>query len=407
MAIPPDTQRRTRLYCWRWAGTSTKGRKLHGELVAASRADVKKSLINQKVIATRISRKRFSHMGRITSHDIMLFTRQMATMIRAGIPILQAFKVVADSQKKPVMSKLIKDLMHDVAAGINFAEALSRHPKHFDRLLCSLVDAGEQSGALDIMLERIASYKESHEALRRNVRKAMVYPLAVVIVGVCVTALLLIKVVPQFEALFSGFGAELPAMTRITITLSETAQTWWPWCIALLTAGVLLFLVGMRHSAGFACRVHRVALKLPVLGTIISQSAVARYARTLATTFGAGVPLVEALNTASGVTGNRAYEKAVIHARDEVSGGQQLHTAMRMSGQFPALAIQMVGIGEEAGALDTMLSRIADYYEDEVNRLVDTLTTLLEPFILVFLGGMVGFLVISMYLPIFELGGSM
>lgn len=407
MTTAPGPQKSNRLYCWRWSGKSVKGRRIHGELVAANRADVKQSLINQNVIVSRVSRKRFSHMGGVKPRDIMLFTRQMATMIRAGVPIIQAFQVVADSQKKPMMSQLVKGLMHDVAAGMRFAEALYRHPKHFDRLLCHLVDAGEQSGSLDIMLERVASYKESHEALKRNVRKAMIYPSAVIVVGISVTALLLIKVVPQFETLFSGFGAELPTMTRLTITLSEAAQAGWSWCATLLVTGVVMFLLGMRRSAGFAYQMHRMALKLPVLGIILRKSAVARYARTLATTFGAGVPLVEALKTASGATGNQVYEKAVMQAREEVSQGQQLHTAMQMSGQFPALAIQMVSIGEEAGALDAMLGRIADYYEEEVSALIDNLTTLLEPFILVFLGGMVGFLVISMYLPIFELGSAM
>ncbi|MGO2132882.1 MAG: type II secretion system F family protein [Halomonas sp.] len=407
MATSLNTKHKAKLYRWRWSGKSVKGRKVQGELIAGSKAEAEKALINQKVIFPRLTRKRFTRgMGRVTPRDIMLFSRQMATLIRAGIPILQAFQVVAETQKKPVMNKLVHDLMHEVSAGASFAEALSRYPKHFDQLFCNLVEAGEQSGSLDVMLERVASYKESHELIKRKVRKAMVYPIAVIAVGVGVTALLLIKVVPQFEALFSGFGAELPAMTRLTIMLSESAQAWWEWFAAGLLTTTAVFIQGMRRSASFAFRVHRIALKLPVLGSILNKSAVARYARTLATTFGAGVPLVEALTTAAGTTGNRVYDKAVTNARDDVSGGLQLHVAMRLSGQFPPLAIQMVGIGEEAGALDAMLDRIAEYYEEEVNTLVDNLTTLLEPFILVLLGAMVGFLVISMYLPIFELGSA-
>lgn len=408
MATSLGTTHKTRLYRWRWSGKSVKGRKIRGELIAGSKAEAEKALLNQKVIITQLARRRFtSGMGKVNPRDIMLFSRQMATLIRAGIPILQAFQVVAETQKKPVMNKLVHDLMHEVSAGASFAEALSRHPRHFDQLFCNLVEAGEQSGSLDVMLERIATYKESHESLKRKVRKAMVYPTAVIAVGIGVSALLLIKVVPQFEALFSGFGAELPTMTRLTIMLSESAQAWWQWVVAGLVAASAVFVQGMRRSASFAFRVHRIALKLPVLGRILNKSAVARYARTLATTFGAGVPLVEALTTAAGATGNRVYEKAVINARDDVSGGLQLHVAMRLSEQFPPLAIQMVGIGEEAGALDAMLDRIAEYYEEEVNTLVDNLTTLLEPFILVLLGGMVGFLVISMYLPIFALGSAM
>lgn len=396
---------KTKLYRWNWSGKSPLGRKIKGETVASSKAEVEKELNGQNIIIGRIARKSFGGgMGRVKPRDIMLFSRQMATMIRAGVPIMQAFQVVAESQKKPVMSRLVHDLMSDVSAGASFAEALKRHPEHFDRLFCSLVDAGEQSGSLDTMLERVATYKEKLESLKRRVKKAMVYPTAVILVGGGVTALLLIKVVPQFESLFSGFGAELPAMTRLTISLSNLAQAYWLWVTGSTILCFAVFFQGMKRSPTFAFNVHHLALRIPVLGRILNKSAVARYARTLATTFGAGVPLVEALTTASGATGNRLYEKAVLDVRENVSSGQQLHVSMRMTEQFPPLAVQMVGIGEEAGSLDAMLNRVADYYEEEVDNMVDNLTTLMEPFILVLLGGMVGFLVVSMYLPIFELG---
>lgn len=291
-----------------------------------------------------------------------------------------------------------------MAAGASFSDALKRHPEHFDRLFANLVEAGEQSGSLDRMLERVATYKEKIELLKGRVKKALWYPAAVIAVGIGVTALLLIKVVPQFESLFQGFGAELPAMTRMTIALSEFAQAYWWWGVLGVAAFIFFIRTGMKKSEAFAYRMHKFALRVPVLGQILDKSAVARYSRTLATTFGAGVPLVEALDTAAGATGNKVYERAVAQIREDVSTGQQLNFAMRMTEQFPALAVQMVGIGEESGALDAMLNRVADYYEEEVDNMVDTLTSLLEPFIIVVLGVLVGGLVISMYLPIFELG---
>ncbi|SRR5690554_434872 len=395
-----------KLYRWRWTGKGPGGRKVGGEIIAAQKAEVEKILSGQNVIVKNIRRKGGvgGGMGRIKPRDIMLFARQMATMIRAGVPVLQAFQVVAESIKKPAMSALVQELMNDVAAGASFSDALKRHPEHFDRLFANLVEAGEQSGSLDRMLERVATYKEKIELLKGRVKKALWYPAAVIAVGIGVTALLLIKVVPQFESLFQGFGAELPAMTRMTIALSEFAQAYWWWGVLGVAAFIFFIRTGMKKSEAFAYRMHKFALRVPVLGQILDKSAVARYSRTLATTFGAGVPLVEALDTAAGATGNKVYERAVAQIREDVSTGQQLNFAMRMTEQFPALAVQMVGIGEESGALDAMLNRVADYYEEEVDNMVDTLTSLLEPFIIVVLGVLVGGLVISMYLPIFELG---
>ena len=397
---------KAKLYRWRWTGKGPGGRKVGGEIVAAQKAEVEKILGGQNIIVKNIRRKGVfgGGMGKIKPRDIMLFARQMATMIRAGVPVLQAFQVVAESIKKPAMSALVQELMNDVAAGSSFSDALKRHPQQFDRLFANLVEAGEQSGSLDKMLERVATYKEKIELLKGRVKKALWYPAAVIAVGLGVTALLLIKVIPQFESLFQGFGAELPAMTRMTIAMSEFAQAYWWWGVLGVVAFVYAMRTGMRRSEAFAYRMHAMSLKVPVLGKILDKSSVARYSRTLATTFGAGVPLVEALDTAAGATGNKVYERAVAQVREDVATGQQLAFAMRMTEQFPALAVQMVGIGEESGSLDAMLNRVADYYEEEVDNMVDTLTSLLEPFIIVILGVLVGGLVISMYLPIFQLG---
>ena len=397
---------KVKLYRWNWTGKGPGGRRVGGEIIAAKRVEVERTLTGQNIIIKNIKRKGSigGGMGKIKPRDIMLFARQMATMIRAGVPILQGFQVVAESMKKPAMRALVQELMTDVGAGASFSEAMQRHPDHFDRLFCNLVSAGEQSGSLDRMLDRVATYKEKVEVLKGRVKKALWYPAAVILVGIGVTALLLVKVVPAFESLFTGFGAELPAMTRMTVRLSELAQQYW-WMVLLAFVGTILFIrTGIKRSESFAYRMHAWALKIPVIGQILDKSAVARYSRTLATTFGAGVPLVEALDTAAGATGNKVYERAVGQIREDVATGQQLAFAMRMTELFPPLAVQMVGIGEEAGSLDAMLNRVADYYEEEVDNMVDTLTSLLEPFIIVVLGVLVGGLVISMYLPIFELG---
>ncbi|HSH57568.1 MAG TPA: type II secretion system F family protein [Halomonas sp.] len=391
---------------WRWIGKNARGQRIKGHLVASSRQEVEALLRNQRIAVSSIRRKGKvgRGLGRITQRDIMLFARQMATMISAGLPVLQAFEVVAESLRKPAMSALVQRLMNDVAAGASFTEALRQHPQHFDKLFCNLVNAGEQSGTLDSMLERLAQYKEKIESLKARVKKAMWYPTAVILVGLGVTALLLIKVVPQFESMFAGFGAELPAATQFTIRLSELAQAYW-WKSLALTAGVILLLRWrMRASPALTYRVHALLLRLPVLGNILLKSTLARFARTLSTTFAAGIPLIEALETSAGSAGNRVYERAVTDVRDSVAEGQRIQLAMRMTERFPPLMVQMVGIGEESGALDTMLDRVASYYEEEVDNLVDSLTSLIEPFIIVFLGTLVGGLVVSMYLPIFELG---
>ncbi|MAX33029.1 type IV pilus assembly protein PilC [Onishia taeanensis] len=406
MARQPKQKKPAKLQRWKWTGKGPGGRRVSGEIVAKEKEEVQQQLNSQNILVKSVRRKSSfgSGMSKIKPRDIMIFARQMATMIKAGVPMLQAFSVVAESLKNPTMSALVQDLMSDVSSGTSFSDALRKHPKHFDRLFVNMIEAGEQSGSLDHMLEKVASYKEKIESLKGRVKKALYYPVAVISVGIGVTALLLIKVVPQFESLFQGFGAELPAMTRMTMALSDFAQQYWLWAIGLVIASIVLIRQGMRRSDAFTYRMHALALKLPVIGDILDKSSVSRYSSTLATTFGAGVPLVEALETAAGASGNKVYERAIHQVRDDVSSGQQLHFAMRLTEQFPALAVQMVGIGEESGALDAMLNRVAEYYEEEVDNKVDALTSLLEPFIIVVLGVLVGGLVVSMYLPIFELG---
>lgn len=393
---------------WKWSGKGPQDRTLSGEMIGRSKAEVAAELTKQNIVIGRISKKgNLGGSGRINPNDIMVFARQMATMIRAGIPLLQALQVVAESLKKPAMVALIQHLMSDVSSGSSFSDALSRHPKHFDRLFVNLVSAGEQSGALDQMLDRIATYKEKVESLKSRVKKALWYPTAVLTIGIAVTMLLLIKVVPEFESMFQSFGAELPALTQLTVNLSELAQRYWLAALGAVIAAVLLLRISIQRSPNVAYRMHALLLRLPVIGDIMHKSAIARFSRTLATTFASGVPLVEGLDTAAGATGNKVYERAVVQTRQDVATGQQLHFAMRMTNRFPPLAIQMVSIGEEAGSLDAMLNRVADYYEEEVDNKVDALTSLMEPVIIVVLGVLVGGVVVSMYLPIFDLGSAL
>ncbi|MFM8354606.1 MAG: type II secretion system F family protein [Gammaproteobacteria bacterium] len=391
-----------------WEGVDRQGRKTRGEIASANQAAARAELRRQGITAQKLKRKSaglalFS-AGKITPADIALFTRQMATMMRAGVPLVQAFDIVADGVEKPRVAELVRSVRSDVASGGGFADALRKHPTHFDELFCNLVDAGEQSGSLETMLDRIASYKEKSESLKAKVRKAMTYPAAVIAVAIVVSGILLIKVVPQFEQVFAGFGAELPVFTQFVITISEFVQTWWVTLIVLMVAAGAGLVAAYRRSKPLRDGVDRIVLKLPVMGNIMSKSSVARYARTLSTTFAAGVPLVDALNSVAGATGNSVFVAAVHRVRDDVSTGQQLHFSMRATGVFPNMVSQMVAIGEEAGALDSMLDKAASYYEEQVDNAVDNLTALVEPMIMSVLGILIGGLIIAMYLPIFQLG---
>jgi type IV pilus assembly protein PilC len=391
-----------------WEGTDKQGRKTKGEILSSTSAIAKAQLRRQGINATKVKKKAkglsLGGGGSAKAADIALFTRQMATMMRAGVPLVQAFEIVADGLDKPKVGELIRAIRNDVAGGTNFASALRRHPRHFDDLFCNLVDAGEQSGSLETMLDRIATYKEKTESLKAKVKKAMTYPIAVLAVAFIVSGILLIKVVPQFQDVFAGFGAELPAFTLFVISISEFVQAWWMIIVIGLIAAIMLFIFARRKSKAMRDAIDRIALKMPVAGNIIEKSSVARYARTLATTFSAGVPLVDALNSVAGSTGNSVYTNAVYQVRDDVSTGQQLNFSMRNTGVFPNMIIQMVAIGEEAGALDDMLDKSASYYEEQVDNAVDNLTALMEPMIMSVLGVLVGGLIIAMYLPIFQLG---
>ncbi len=390
-----------------WEGTDRKGGKVRGELSGASPALVKAQLRKQGINPQKVRKKSVSLFGagkKIKPMDIALFTRQMATMMKAGVPLLQSFDIIGEGFDNPNMRKLVDDLKQEVAAGNSFAAALRKKPQYFDDLYCNLVDSGEQSGALETLLDRVATYKEKTEALKAKIKKAMNYPIAVVVVAVIVTAILLIKVVPQFQEVFSSFGAELPAFTQFVIGLSEMLQDWWLIVIAALVLGAYIFKQAHVRSEKFRNWVDRSVLKLPVVGDILYKSAVARFARTLSTTFAAGVPLVDALDSVSGATGNVIFRNATQKIKNDVSTGMQLNFSMRTTGTFPTMAVQMTAIGEESGALDEMLGKVASFYEDEVDNMVDGLTSLMEPMIMAVLGVLVGGLIIAMYLPIFQLG---
>jgi type IV pilus assembly protein PilC len=341
---------------------------------------------------------------KITPFDIAIFVRQLATMMKAGVPLIQAFDIVVDGLENPTLRELVIEIKTDVASGNSFAGALKKHPRHFDDLFCNLVDSGEKSGALETMLDRVASYMEKTETLKKKVKKAMTYPISVVVVAFIVTLILLIKVVPQFEQMFAGFGADLPVFTQFVVGISRWMQDYWLAVIAVIIAAFFIFKEAKFRSEKFRDALDRLILRLPVVGMIVDKSSVARFARVLSTTFAAGVPLVDALESVAGATGNVVYKNAVNQIRDDVASGTQLQFSMKQTGVFPVMAVQMVSIGEESGALDSMLDKVAEHFEEDVDNLVDNMTTLMEPLIMAVLGVLVGGLIIAMYLPIFQMG---
>lgn len=391
-----------------WNGKDKSGNKAEGELSAKSETIARASLRKMGIHTIRIKKKAkplFSpKVHKILPGDIAVFARQLSTMLNAGVPLVQAIDIVGKGHKNPGMSEMLLSVKADIEGGDTLAEALGKKPLHFDDLFCSLVESGEQAGVLETLLDKIATYKEKSESMKKKVKKALTYPIAVVSVAFIVTAVLLIFVVPVFEDLFKSFGADLPAFTKFVIGLSEWAQKWW-W--AVLGAGfafVQVFIYFKKRSAIFRHFLDKTLLKTPIVGLIIEQSALARFSRTLATMSAAGVPLVEALESVAGACGNIVYSEAVMKIRDEVSTGQRLQIAMQQVNIFPHLVVQMVAIGEESGKIDNMLDKVADFYEEEVDNLVDNLSSLMEPFIMVILGTLVGGLIVAMYLPIFKLG---
>jgi type IV pilus assembly protein PilC len=389
-----------------WEGTDRRGNKIKGKTLAASEAAVRAELRRQGVVPSRIRKqqKLFSTGSKITTEDIAIFSRQLATMLAAGIPLVQAFEIVGNGHENESMQKLILAIKADVEGGASLHEALAKHPLYFDDLFVNLVEAGEQAGALETLLDKIATYKEKTEAIKKKIKKALFYPAAVVAVAVIVTVILLIFVIPAFEDLFKGFGADLPAFTKMVVDLSNFVRDQ-GWLLLLgLIAAVSAFLYFKKRSRPMQHFLDRVSLKIPVIGPILKKSAIARYARTLSTMFSAGVPLVEALESVAGATGNIVYEEGVMRMRDEVATGQRLQQSMENTDLFPNMVIQMIAVGEESGQLDSMSAKVADFYEEDVDAAVDSMSSLLEPIIMAILGVLVGGLVVAMYLPIFKMG---
>jgi type IV pilus assembly protein PilC len=391
-----------------WEGTDKRGIVMKGEQPAKTanivRAELRRQGITPKVVKVK-GKPMFGGAGKtITPGDIAVFSRQIATMIKSGVPIVQALEIISGGQKNPKMRNLINSVRADIEGGSSFYEALGKHPVQFDQLFRNLVKAGEAAGVLETVLDTVATYKENIEALKGKIKKALFYPAMVMAVALIVSAILLIFVVPTFEDVFKNFGADLPALTQVVVGMSRFMVSWW-WLILIILVGTGVGLVMLKkRSQAFADLLERAMLKLPVIGQILHNSAIARFSRTLAVTFKAGVPLVEALDSVAGATGSTIYEKAIHRIKDDVAVGYQLNMAMKQVNLFPNMVVQMAAIGEEAGALDTMLFKVAEFYEQEVNNAVDALASLIEPMIMVFLGTVVGGMVIAMYLPIFKLG---
>tara|TARA_R110002110_G_scaffold121431_2_gene297248 strand:- start:84379 stop:85611 length:1233 start_codon:yes stop_codon:yes gene_type:complete len=407
MAQPNRKISKSKIQNFKYECKNAKGHKVNGEINAVStdlaRAELRRQGMTP-VKVRKVSKPIQLTKKKIASSDISYFSRQLATMMSAGVPLVQSFEIVARGSDNESVTELVLKVKTDIEGGSSFAEALKQHPKYFDPLFCNLVGAGESSGALETMLDRIATYKEKSESIKKKVKKALFYPTAVMVVAMIVTAILLIFVVPQFEELFKGFGADLPVFTQFVIELSEFVQSYWWMISAGMGAAASAFVFFKKRSTTMQHILDRLILKIPLIGDILNKAAIARYARTLATTFAAGVPLVEALDSVAGATGNIVYSQAVMQIKDEVSTGTQVNQAMRNTSVFPSMVIQMVAIGEESGSLDSMLEKVANIYEEEVDAAVDGLSSLLEPLIMAVLGVLVGGLVIAMYLPIFKMG---
>jgi type IV pilus assembly protein PilC len=393
-----------------WTGTDKRGVKVKGQTRGSNpsliRADLRKQGIKPLRVRKQSTLFQKTEKKRVLPKDIAVFFRQLSTMMAAGVPLVQSFDIIGRGHEHAGMRELILKIKADVESGMTLSDSLAKHPIHFDALVVSLVNAGEQAGVLESLLDNIATYKEKTEALKAKIKKALFYPTAVIIVAMIVTSILLIFVVPQFEDLFSNFGADLPAFTRMVVSLSEFMQTYWWLILGVLLGTGIGFLQAKKRSRKLSRALDRLILKLPVVGPIMHKAAVARYARTLSTMFAAGVPLVEALESVAGATGNVVYSDAVLMIRDSVATGQQLQFAMSQTGLFPNMVEQMVAIGEESGSLDSMLAKVADFFEQEVDDAVDALSSLLEPIIMSILGIVIGGLVVAMYLPIFKMGAA-
>ncbi len=406
-SIPLDANREARRTLFEWEGKDKKGSKIRGTMSAQSPDLVKAKLRRQGVIPTKIKKQSKKKGGeKIETADIAIFARQLTTMMQSGIPMVQALEIVAQGLEKKSMRDMVFSIKTDIEGGNSFGVALRNFPEQFDDLFCSLVEAGEQSGTLDSLLNEIATYKEKSEALKKKIKKAMTYPISVLVIAGVVTGILLVFVVPQFETLFKSVGSDLPAFTKMVVTLSELMQAWWYIVIGTIGATVFIFKRMRKVSPPFNRSVDKLSLKLPIFGSIIKKAATARFARTLSTMSRAGVPIVEAMENVAGTAGNEIFKEAIMQMRDDASTGQRLQVSIAQSGLFSNMVVQMVAIGEEAGSIDEMLGKVAEFYEAEVDNDVDAMTSLMEPMIMAFLGIVIGGLVLAMYLPIFKMGDA-
>jgi len=392
-----------------WEGSDRKGAKVKGESNGNSAALVKAELRRQGIKPTRVRKKPKPLFGgssgkKITAADISVFTRQLSTMMSAGVPLVQSFEIAGRGHENPKMQDLLLSVKADIESGSTLAESLAKHPYYFDELFCNLVQAGEHAGILEDLLDKIATYKEKVEAIKGKIKKALFYPTAVLIVAFIITAILLIFVIPEFSKIFISFGADLPALTLFVVAASEFFSEYWYLIFGGIIGAGYLFIETKKRSVPFNHALQRLSLKLPIFGPILEKAAIARFARTLSTMFSAGVPLVDAMNSVAGAAGNIVFSSAIIKMRDEISTGQQLNVSMRQTNLFPNMVVQMVAIGEEAGSVDSMLAKVADIYEQEVDDAVDAMSSLMEPLIMVVLGSIIGTMVVAMYLPIFKLG---
>jgi type IV pilus assembly protein PilC len=399
-----------------WEGNNNRGQKVNGEMAGENSAIVKAQLRKQGITPNKLRRKSEGMFGmggsgggskKIKNADITLFLRQLATMSKAGVPLMQGLEIVADGLENPGMKKVVLSIKDDVAAGNDFGSCLKKFPNEFDDLTCALIESGEQSGALEQMLDRVAIYKEKSEALKQKVSKALKYPVVTLIIASIVTVILLVKVVPTFQGMFESFGGELPGPTLVVVAISEWLQANYLVLLGSIVGTVFGLREAIKRSPRLREEKDKLMLKLPIIGEIMQKSAVARFGRVLSTTFAAGVPLVDALDSVAEAAGNVVYRDAILRIRDEVSTGTQMNNAIKSTGVFPNMVVQMVAIGEESGALDAMLEKVASYYEEEVDNLVDGLTSMIEPLVMAFLGVVVGGMLIAMYLPMFSMGDAM
>jgi type IV pilus assembly protein PilC len=407
MATAPKAEKKTaglKEYVFVWEGKRKDGKVARGEIRAPTEAVVQATLRRQGVMVTKLSKQRFKSGGKVTDKDIALFTRQLATMMKSGVPLLQTFDIVGKGHDNPAVGKLLLDIKADVETGNSLSQAFRKYPLYFDQLYCNLVAAGEQAGILETLLDRLATYKEKMIAIKGKIKSALFYPVAIIVVAFVITAIIMIFVIPAFKQVFTSFGADLPAPTLIVMAISDFFVEWWWAIFGSIGGGIYSFFYSLKRSEVMQIAFDRVLLRMPIFGSLIRKSVIARWTRTLSTMFAAGVPLVESLDSVGGAAGNYVYKVATRQIQGEVSTGVSLTVAMQNSNLFPNMVNQMVAIGEESGALDSMLSKVADFFEAEVDDAVDAISSLMEPVIMVVLGTLIGGMVIAMYLPIFKLG---